>query len=153
MAHRTPLSDREEDTWLSLYTLLQCLPGLLDQQLRSDADLGHYDYAVLHALHGNPGRTATMADLTRATSGSYSRLSHTVARLEERGFVTRARQGANRQVSLTRDGRHAFLSAAAGHMDEIRHHVLDRLPPGGVDLLGDLLRPIADHLRADLRRG
>ena len=153
MTHRPPLSDNEEDAWRSLYALIQCLPGLLDEQLRRDAGLGHYDYAVLHALHGAPDRTATMTALTRATSGSFSRLSHTVTRLEERGFVTRTRQGANRRISLTSDGRRAFLAAAAGHMDAIRRHVLDYLPPEGTDTLGELLRPIAEHLRADMPRG
>lgn len=153
MTHRTPLTADEEAAWLDLYTLALCLPGLLDQQLRRDAGLGHYEYAVLHALHRAPAHTLTMAELSELTSSSFSRLSHTITRLEKRELVERRRRGANRHVTLTAAGRRAFLSAAAGHMDEIRRRVLDHVPDKRLADLSELLRPIAESLRAELDRG
>ncbi|MDT0411268.1 MULTISPECIES: MarR family winged helix-turn-helix transcriptional regulator [Streptomyces] len=153
MAHRPVLSAEEEDAWTQLHLVAQLLPAVMDQRLRRDAGLGHFDYAVLLTLYRAPERTAAMTGLVEITSGSFSRLSHTVTRLEGRGLVTRERRGSHRYVSLTGEGRDVFLTAAAGHMDEIREQVLDHLSPEEVRALGDLLRPIATRLRANAPRG
>lgn len=153
MPRRSALTPQEEDAWTQLFVIAQCLPAVVDQQLRRDADLGHYEYAVLHALHRAPSHVLSMADLATLTSGSFSRLSHAVSRLEARELVEREQRGPNRHVSLTRAGRSAFLAAASGHMDHIRHTVLDRIEPDRLGVLGDILRPVADSLRDQLPRG
>ncbi|GAA3658245.1 MarR family winged helix-turn-helix transcriptional regulator [Microbacterium marinilacus] len=153
MTRKPALTAEEEDAWAQLFVIAQCLPAVVDQQLRSDAGLGHYEHAVLHALYRAEGSTLAMAELSTLTAGSFSRLSHSVTRLEDRELVSRDRRGANRYVSLTRAGRMAFLDAASGHMDQIRRTVLDLIDPADVATLGDLLRPIAAGLRDRLPRG
>src|SRR3712207_6883169 len=49
----------------------------------------HAAYVVLAMLSEAPGRSRRMSDLARRANQSQSRLSHTVARLEERGWVDR----------------------------------------------------------------
>lgn len=153
MTRRTALSAEEEEAWTQLFLIAQCLPAVVDQQLRRDADLGHYEYAVLHALSRASDTTLTMSELSTLTAGSFSRLSHTVTRLETRGLVERERRGANRHASLTRAGRAAFVRAAAGHMEQIRRTVLDHIDPDSVGTLADILRPVAEHLSEKLPRG
>jgi DNA-binding MarR family transcriptional regulator len=131
---------------MSLLALVEYLPGMLDQQLKSDADLRRFEYAVLLRLNRTPERTLPMLNLSAATFGSLSRLSHSVRRLEARGLVERRRKGGSRYVTLTHEGRHAFLAAAPGHVQEIRRLVLEHLPPGTAGDLAALLAPVAKHL-------
>lgn len=148
MTRRQALSADEEAAWTNLHLISQCLPAVMNQQLRRDAGLGHYDYAVLLTLYRTSEHTAPLIDLSAITSGSYSRLSHTISRLEERGLVTRERRGANRYASLTEEGRRTFISAASAHVSEIRKRVLNHVPADKIADLAELLHPIAEQLRA-----
>ncbi|TXK18647.1 MarR family winged helix-turn-helix transcriptional regulator [Homoserinibacter sp. GY 40078] len=147
MTTHARLDPDENDAWMNLLALVEYLPGLLDQQLKRDANLGRFEYAVLLMLTRAPDRTRTMLELSAVTFGSLSRLSHTVTRLENRGLVTRTRNGSNRYVALTSEGRAAFAAAVPGHLAEIRRLVLDHLPDGGSARLAELLTPVVDHLR------
>jgi hypothetical protein len=102
--------------------LMKYLPTLIDQQLRHDADLGRFEYAILLMLPREPDRTLPMLDLSLVTFGSLSRLSHTVTKLCGRGFPTRERRGANRDATLTNNGHKALVAAAPGHVAEARRH-------------------------------
>ncbi|WP_233496096.1 MarR family winged helix-turn-helix transcriptional regulator [Geodermatophilus sp. TF02-6] len=64
---------------------------ILDAQLQRDTGIPHAAYVVLAMLSEAPRRSRRMSDLTRRANQSQSRLSHTVARLEERGWVRRER--------------------------------------------------------------
>lgn len=153
MSHRETLTAEEEEAWVQIHLIAQCLPSIMEQQLRRDGGLSQYDYAVLLTLYRSPRHTVSMVELSAITAGSLSRLSHTISRMERRELVTRERQGANRFISLTHEGRRVFLIAAAGHMDEIRGHVLDHLRHEDLAELARLLRPVADHLRSVTPRG
>lgn len=151
--HRPVLSEDEEFAWTQLHIIAQCLQTVMEQQLRDDAGVGYYEYAVLLTLYRQPDRAASMKQLTAITAGSFSRLSHTITRMADRDLVTRERTGGSRLVTLTELGHRTFLSAAAGHMDQIRVHVLDHVRADKLVLLGDILQPVADHLRSALPRG
>src|SRR2546430_5410983 len=91
------LTAQEQDGWRSLAAVLFTLPTALDTALQREARITHFEYVVLATLAEAPRRTRRMSDLATLTSGSLSRLSHVVKRLERRG---RARPGA----ALTRGG-------------------------------------------------
>ena len=74
---------------MRLAAVLELLPGVLDPQLRRDADLTHFDYFVLAMLSEAPERTRRMTALAAQTNATLPRLSHVVRRLEERGLVER----------------------------------------------------------------
>src|SRR6476469_4092879 len=80
----------EREAWLGLIGVTLLLPSLLDGQLQRDAGLTTFDYLVLAMLSEAPDRTLQLKTLGRLANGSLSRLSHTVTRLEKRGWVTRA---------------------------------------------------------------
>ena len=152
MTKTAQLDSDEADAWMQLLAVMEYLPTLIDQQLRRDADLGRFEYAILLMLSREPNRTLPMLDLSLVTFGSLSRLSHTVTKLCERGFLTRERRGANRYVTLTDPGHRALVAAAPGHINEVRHLIFDHLPAGRAADLADLLRPIVDNMKATAPR-
>ncbi len=126
------LSEQEMAAWLPLVRLLTLLPNALDTQLRDEAGISHVYYQVLAILSAAPEGSVRMSELARATGMSVSRLSHAVARLEDRGWVQRRQSTADRrgQVAvLTDEGAAALAAAAPGHVAEVRKRVFDHLSP------------------------
>ena len=106
------------------------LPGALDQQLQADADMGHSSYIVLAMLSEAPNRSLRMSDLAARANSSPSRLSHTVSRLEERGWVRRERSpedGRGNVARLTDEGWDVVVATAPGHVAAVRRYVFDAL--------------------------
>jgi DNA-binding MarR family transcriptional regulator len=123
--------DRHElAAWLRVAALLELLPGLLDRQLRRDADLIMFEYFVLAMLSEAPDRTLRMTDLAAQTNATLPRLSHVVHRLEDRGLVERFASTENRRATnarLTDDGWTLIEATAPGHVATVRRHVIDAL--------------------------
>ena len=61
-------TDEELAAWVRLVAVLELLPGVLDSQLRRDADLTHFEYFVLAMLSEAPDRTLRMTALARQTN-------------------------------------------------------------------------------------
>ena len=73
-----------------------------------------------------------MSDLAVRTRSSRSRLSHAVARLEERGWVERRDCPTDRRgqvAHLTDKGLAVLAGAAPSHVATVRANVIDRLTP------------------------
>src|SRR3954453_17231632 len=81
------LSPDEREAWLGLAAVLELLPGVLDAQLRRDADLTQFEYYVLAMLSEASERTMRMTELAATTNATLPRLSHVVRRLADRGLV------------------------------------------------------------------
>jgi DNA-binding MarR family transcriptional regulator len=130
---QTPWLDRDQlAAWVRLVAVLELLPGVLDGQLRRDADLLHFEYFVLAMLSQAPDRTLRMTELAGQTNATLPRLSHVVRRLEERGLVERFPCPENRRATnarLTQQGLAKVKAAAPGHVANVRHHVIDALTP------------------------
>ena len=143
------LDDDEMAAWRAVVSVLIRLPGALDAQLRRDAGLTHFDYQVLAMLSDGPDRRRRMSELARSTDASLSRLSHAVARLEERGWVARTvdpDDGRATVAALTDAGVAKLEASAPGHAAAVRRHVFDPLTTRQV---ADLRR-IAERLGATL---
>lgn len=124
------LDDTEMDAWLPLARLMIRLPAALDAQLRRDAGVSHFEYAVLARLSEAPNRTLRMSTLADFANGSLSRLSHVVARLESQGWVTRRpcpEDGRYTDAILTDRGFAKVAEAAPGHVAAVRRLVIDPL--------------------------
>ena len=83
------LTDEEQAAWRPFVGLLFRFPALLDAQLQKDAGISHFEYMVLSSLSEAPDRALRMSQLAAMASGSVSRLSHVVSRLEAKGWVRR----------------------------------------------------------------
>ena len=133
------LSSEEQAAWRSFVALLIRLPAALDAQLQKDADISNFEYMVLSSLSEAPNRTLRMSDLAALASGSLSRLSHVVRRLETRGWIRREPcPGDGRFVNavLTDDGWAKVVATAPGHVAAVRSLLVDVLTPEQLRSLG-----------------
>ena len=139
------LDDDERIAWVRLAAVLELLPGVLDSQLRRDAQLTHFEYFVLAMLSEAPDSTLRMTGLAAQTNATLPRLSHVVRRLEDRALVERfpcPEDGRATNARLTATGWDAVVAAAPGHVDTVRHRVLDPLTReqlGQLKEIGDAL--------------
>jgi DNA-binding MarR family transcriptional regulator len=148
------LTEKEQQSWRALLEAVRALDEVLDAQLQRDAGIPHAYYEILVRLSEAPGRRLRMAELAEAAWSSRSRLSHAVARLEERGWLRREpcesdRRGQN--AVLTDEGFAALAAAAPGHVAQVRRAVIDPLTPRQLDELASIARAItaAIHTAAD----
>ena len=143
------LTDDEIDTWLKFRAVVELYPGLLDAQLRRDAQLTHMEYQVLAMLSEVPDRTLRMTALAARTNGSLTRMSQVVTRLEQRGIVARsacALDGRATNVTLTDAGHDALVAAAPGHVTQVRESFLDALSPAQLGQLDAICDAILDRI-------
>ncbi len=135
------LSEEEQRTWRLFLQACESVFSATDAQLIRDSGLPHGYYEILVHLSEAPGRALRMTELARASSYSKSRLSHAVARLEERGWVQRRDCPTDRRgqiAQLTDEGFAALAAAAPGHVGQVRRSLIDVLTPDQVKQLGEI---------------
>ena len=135
------LSKEEQRTWRLFLQACQSVFSATEAQLLRDSGLPHGYYEIFVHLSEAPGRALRMTDLARASSYSKSRLSHAVARLEERGWVQRRDCPTDRRgqiAHLTDDGFAALAAAAPGHVEQVRRSLIDVLTPDQIKQLGEI---------------
>jgi len=146
------LDDDQQRTWRAWLTVAELLPRALDAQLQRDAGISHAAYIVLAMLSESPTRSRRMSDLARRANQSQSRLSHTVARLEDRGWVRRERSvedGRGNVAVLTAAGWDVVRSVAPGHVDAVRAAMFDPLTAEQTAALGEVLETLMERLDPD----
>jgi DNA-binding MarR family transcriptional regulator len=148
------LGEEQLAAWVRLVAVLELLPGVLDGQLRRDADLTHFEYYVLAVLSESPESTLRMTALARLTNATLPRLSHVVQRLEARGLVERFPCPDDRRATnarLTAAGWEAVRAAAPGHVATVRDAVVDALTPEQVRQLRAITDAILARVDPDRR--
>ncbi len=124
------LSTDEQQAWRALLTATHTLFSAVEGQLQREYGIPHGYYEILVRLSESPGRELRMSQLAEASTSSKSRLSHAVARLEERGWVQRLDCETDRRGQLARltDAGFAALEAAApSHVEQVRRVLFDRI--------------------------
>lgn len=143
------LDDEEMSAWIRLAAVLELLPGVLDSQLRRDAQLTHFEYFVLAMLSEAPEHTLRMTALAARTNATLPRLSHVVRRLEDRGLVARFACPDDARATnarLTPAGWDKIRDTAPGHVANVRAHVLDALTTEQIDHLSAIGDAILSRL-------
>lgn len=146
------LSPAEQRAWRNYIEATTMLIDALDRQLQRDAGMPHGYYEILVRLSEPDDRTMRMSELADATRSSRSRLSHAVARLEERGWIERQECATDRRgqlARLTAAGHQALQAAAPGHVAAVRELVIDRLDPEQVEQLADIAERIVAGLGSE----
>lgn len=149
MAQEEPhwLDQTEQQAWRAFLAYVARLDDELDRQLQRDAGMPHAYYQVLAMLSEAPGRTLRMSELAQVTLSSPSRLSHAVARLEEKGWVRREPHPSDRRGALavvTDAGYAALVTAAPGHVAAVRRAMFDRLDREQVRQLRSIFAALTD---------
>jgi DNA-binding MarR family transcriptional regulator len=146
------LDEEQQRAWRAWLSVSELLPRALDAQLQRDAGLSHAAYVVLAMLSEGPGRSRRMSDLARRSNQSQSRLSHTVSRLEDRGWVRRERaaeDGRGNLAVLTDAGWDVVRRLAPGHVDAVREAVFEPLTPEQTRVLGQAFEAVLERLDPD----
>ncbi len=139
------LSADEQRAWLAFLGASELLSSSLDAQLQRDAGFPLAYYSILAQLSAAPERTRRMSELAGTVNASASRLSHAVAKLEERGWVTRRPCPGDGRVTLATltDVGHAVLAQQApGHVEAVRRGLFDVLTPEQVGQLEQICRAV-----------
>jgi DNA-binding MarR family transcriptional regulator len=141
------LTADEQATWRAFVGGCQAFFAAVDAQLQRDTGIPLAYYEILVRLSEAPDHTLRMSQLAEAASASKSRVSHAVARLEERGWVRRRDCPTDRRgqlAELTDEGYAVLVAAAPGHVEQVRRTLFDLLTPAQVSQL----RAISDAILA-----
>ena len=139
-----------------LPALTLALPAALDAQLKRDSSMTSFEYSVMAALSESPRRSLPMSVLATLASGSMSRLSHVIERLEQAGWVERqasSLEGCRTEARLTAAGMRKLVESAPGHVQEARRLVVDVLSPDELRALGVAARKIVELADPRMMRG
>jgi DNA-binding MarR family transcriptional regulator len=140
------LTAQEQRAWRTFLEATQLLFSTVEGQLQRESGIPHGYYEILVRLSEAPGRALRMSQLAEASTSSKSRLSHAVARLEERGWVERLDCPTDRRgqvARLTEAGFAVLENAAPGHVEQVRRSLFDLLSAEQVGQLAAISEAIA----------
>jgi DNA-binding MarR family transcriptional regulator len=132
VAETSWLTESEQRAWRAYLEATKLLFDALDRQLQRESGMPHTYYEILVRLSEAAERSMRMSELADITRSSRSRLSHAVARLEERGWLKRVDCTTDKRgqiATLTDTGFAALEHAAPGHVATVRRFLIDRLTP------------------------
>jgi DNA-binding MarR family transcriptional regulator len=146
------LSAEEQSAWRSFIAATQTLFSAVEAQLQREFGIPHGYYEILVNLSEAPDRSLRMSQLAEAATSSKSRLSHAVARLEERGWVERLDCPTDRRgqvARLTDAGFDALAAAAPAHVEQVRQSLFDRITAEQVAQLAAISSAVAAGEQGD----
>jgi len=123
----------------------------LERELDHRTDVPSAYYEVLVRLSEAPGRRLRPSELADRSQNSRSRLSHSLARLEALGWISRQACESDRRGAfavLTEDGFAALEAAAPVHVESVRSHLFDPLDVEQLDQLRVISERLLEHLIA-----
>lgn len=124
------LSGPEQVAWRAFLTGQARVLEAINQDMATESGLTLNEYEVLVRLSESPGHELRMSHLADNLVHSRSRLTHTVKRLEQEGFVHREPCPQDRRgivCHLTDAGLSKLEQAAPKHVDSVRAALLERL--------------------------
>ena len=127
----TNLSRSDLKLWRRYTAAVAGLHRSIDEQLKRDAGMSEQEFVVLSALSDERSSTMRMTRLANGVFMSPSRLTHTIDRLERRGWVVREADPDDARVRLARltgAGREILDVAWEGHSRKIKELFLDQVP-------------------------
>jgi DNA-binding MarR family transcriptional regulator len=145
------LSASEQRAWRAYLEATTLLFDALDRQLQRDSGIPHAYYEILVRLSEAECRSMRMSELADATRSSRSRLSHAVARLEERGWLRRVDCPTDKRgqiATLTDAGFAALEAAAPQHVEAVRKHVIDPLSAAQIEQLEQIGKALVAALES-----
>lgn len=134
----------EMTAWKALRLMSRQLEAHLARELAATSSLSLQDYDVLSSVAPQPQHRWPAKSLMHHLQWSYSRLSHHLDRMEERGLVTRedSRHGPGIDVVITEAGMAAIRAATDGHLSAVRRTFLSHLQPGDTSVITRLSRDV-----------
>jgi DNA-binding MarR family transcriptional regulator len=145
------LSDGEQVSWRAYLRANRELTVAFDRDLQQ-VGISLPEYELLSMLSEAPLGQVRMSMLAELIVQSRSRVTHTAARLERRGWVKRTPapdDGRGVLLRLTEEGRAAIERFAVVHVTSVRRHLVDVLTPEQFATLGETMQALRDAYAAD----
>ena len=139
----------QQHSWRALVMGTTLLMDRLDADLRSAFNISLTEYEILVRLSEREGAEMRMAQLADALCHSRSRVTHTVARMERQGLLTRrvsAEDGRGVVAAMTPAGRTLLDEAAHLHVGGVRDNLIDRVTPDDLAAMGRVMDAVSDGL-------
>jgi len=143
------LSATQQRAWRAYMLGTTQLMAQLDRDLSAAHDLSLPEYEILVRLSEAPERRMRMAELADSLNHSRSRITHTAARLEGAGLLTRESCGTDRRgvfAILTDVGMQRLEDAAPTHVEGVRAYLIDAVAPEDLEAVGRVFTAVADVL-------
>ena len=143
------LDAAQQRAWRAYLVGTTLLMDRLDRDLRERHQLSLPEYEILVRLSEAPGRRMRMAALADSLSHSRSRVTHTVARMERAGLVTRVAcvsDGRGVEARLSDKGLLVLEEAAHTHVQGVREHLVDLAGDDDFAAVGRVFDAVTDHL-------
>jgi len=121
----------------------------LDRDLRETHGVSLPEYEILVRLSESPDRELRMAELADSVKNSRSRVTHTVKRMEEAGYIERrACESDGRGViaALTSEGFSKLSAAAPYHVESVRRALIEVVTPEELDMIGRAFDKVGERL-------
>lgn len=149
------LDPGEQRAWRAYLRASRLLEVALDRDLAAQGTQ-LTEYEVMSMLSEAPSGRLRMSALADLVVQSRSRITHTAARLEKRGWVRREaclddRRGV--ELVLTDEGRAAIDAMARRHVTSVRANFIDVLEPEEFLALGAALQKVRDALAEEGQAG
>jgi DNA-binding MarR family transcriptional regulator len=149
----------QQGSWRAFAVGVTLLLDRLDADLQHAYDLSLTEYEILVRLSERPQRSMRMAQLADALAHSRSRVTHTVARMQNAGLVSRStspEDGRGIVCTLTDAGYALLVEAAHVHVEGVRDYLVDLASTEDFAALGRVMNAVTDrliecHPEADLR--
>ena len=138
------LDEAEQQAWRAY------LWGSRELESALDRDLGPYglslsEYELISMLSERPGERERMSVLADMVVQSRSRVTHTAARLEKRGWVRRVpapEDGRGVVLVLTQAGRDKIEAIAPVHVESVRRNIVDLITSEQFQAIGEAMRSV-----------
>jgi DNA-binding MarR family transcriptional regulator len=143
------LSASQQHDWRAYIQGSAKLTDALEHDLKTRHGLSLAEYEILVQLSEAPERRLRMAELAASASQSRSRLTHTVARLEFKGFVAREDCPSDRRgvfARLTDEGSLVLTKAAVDHVSIVRDLFIDAVEPDDLRAIGRAFGAVAKRI-------
>jgi DNA-binding MarR family transcriptional regulator len=149
----------QQGSWRAFVVGVTLLLDRLDADLQRTFDLSLTEYEILVRLSERPDRSIRMAQLADSLAHSRSRVTHTVARMQNAGLVARSsspEDGRGIVCTLTDAGYAVLVEAAHVHVEGVRDYLVDLASPEDFAALGRVMNAVTDrliegHPEADIR--
>ncbi len=132
------LNESQQRVWRSYLLANAHIEEYLESALHA-FNLSLSEYELLVRLSEAPDHTIRMGELAASVGHSRSRLTHTVKRMEQAGYVARtscAADGRGVQASMTEKGFELLKQAAPAHVDSVRRVFVDAINPEDFTAVG-----------------
>lgn len=143
------LTPSQERAWRGYRRMRARLDLQINRDLAEDSGLSEADYDVLSNLSEAVDHRWRLRDLSAHMLWTQSRLSHHIARMEQRALVTREQDpsdGRGAIVALTEEGWRTIVEAAPAHVESVRRHLIDLLTDEQIDTLGSIAETVLRHI-------